>query len=296
MSFRPKATDWRQMPTEVREALLSVLEARAALELWPKMNAVQLAAACGFPDLDTWQREVLTSYSKQIILLCSRQNGKSTACSLLALYEALYVTGSLTLVVAPSQRQSMETFRKIRDAYNALEGIPPPVMESSLRLELSNGSRVVVLPAKEANVRGFSGVDLLVIDEASRVPDDLYNALRPTMAVSNGRIVLLSTPFGSRGFYFREWSEGADWQRFKVTAAECPRIADTWLEKEKARIGSWWFSQEYECSFNDNIDQIFSTEDILAAISAEIEPLWQLNGGKYVNQSSELARSVFDCA
>ncbi len=215
MSFRPRATNWRSLPTEAREALLGALQSRAALELWPKMNPVELAAACGFPELDDWQREVLTSHSKQIVLLCSRQSGKSTVSSLLALYQALYLQGSLTLVVAPSQRQSMETFRKIRDAYNALEGIPAPVMESSLRLELSNGSRVVVLPAKEANVRGYSGVDLLICDEASRIPDDLYNALRPTMAVSNGRIVLLSTPFGSRGFYFREWSEGTAWQRFK---------------------------------------------------------------------------------
>jgi hypothetical protein len=290
MSFRPKATDWRRLPTEVRELLLQALESRAALELWPKMTAVELAAACGFPDLDPWQHGVLTSYSKQVAMLCSRQSGKSTVSSLLALYEALYVAGSLTLVVAPSQRQSMETFRKIRDSYNALAGIPAPVMESSLRLELSNGSRVVVLPAKEANVRGFSGVDLLICDEASRIPDDLYNALRPTMAVSNGRIVLLSTPFGSRGFFHKEWTEGDGWQRFKVTATECPRIADTWLEKEKARIGSWWFSQEYECSFNDNVDQIFSTADINAAVDENIEPLW--GGVKHVNQTSELAPGI----
>lgn len=277
MSFRPRASDWRKLPSEARESLLAALEQRAALELFPRMNAVELAAACGFTELDDWQRDVLTSYSKQIILLCSRQSGKSTVSSLLALYEALYVAGSLTLVVAPSQRQSMETFRKIRDAYNSLAGIPAPVMESSLRLELSNGSRVVVLPAREANVRGFSGVDLLICDEASRIPDDLYNALRPTMAVSNGRIVLLSTPFGSRGFYHKEWTEGDGWQRFKVTAADCPRISSEWLEKEKRRIGSWWYSQEYEVAFCDNVDQVFSTRDIDAAVSTEVKPLWTTN-------------------
>ncbi len=43
----------------------------------------------------------------------------------------------------------------------------------------------------------------LKIDEAARVSDELYRAVRPMLATSGGRIVLLSTPFGKRGFFFR---------------------------------------------------------------------------------------------
>jgi hypothetical protein len=42
---------------------------------------------------------------------------------------------------------------------------------------MNNGSRIVSLPAKEANVRGFSGPSLIIEDEASRVSDDLFLAL-----------------------------------------------------------------------------------------------------------------------
>ena len=179
-------------------------------------------------------------------------------------------------MLSPSQRQSQELYRKIRDSYNQLTGVAELTMEAALRLEFANGSRVQVLPGKESTVRGFSGVSLLVIDEAARVPDELYQSVRPMIAVSGGRVILLSTPFGSRGFYWAEWCEGGpDWKRVKVTADQCPRIPAEWLEKEKARIGDWWFSQEYQCSFVDNIEACFATADILAAISSEVKPLWQ---------------------
>jgi len=169
----------------------------------------------------------------------------------------------------------METYRKIRDAYNTLSGVPDVTQESSLRLELANNSRVMVLPGKESNVRGFSGVSLLIVDEAARVDDQLYQAIRPMIAVSGGRIILLSTPFGSRGFFWQEWTEGGpDWKRVRVDATQCPRIDPKWLEKEKARIGSWWFDQEYMCKFCDSVDQIFSSADIFRAFSTEVQPLW----------------------
>ncbi len=61
------------------------------------------------------------------------------------------------------------------------------VQESQLKIELANGSRILCLPGEEATIRGFSP-NLLVIDEASRVPDDLYRAVRPMLAVSQGRL------------------------------------------------------------------------------------------------------------
>jgi hypothetical protein len=236
---------------------------------------VELARACGIPSLDLWQRDLLESDDLQTILNCSRQSGKSTVTALKALKTLLYREKSLTLVLSPSQRQSAETYRKVRYFYNELTDVPDVTQESALKLELANGSRVQVLPGKEATVRGFSGVNLLIVDEASRVEDSLYQAVRPMLAVSGGSIVLLSTPFGSRGFFWQEWVEGGpDWKRVKVTADQCPRISPAWLEKERERIGDWWYSQEYQCVFVDSLEACFATADIEAAISSEVQPLW----------------------
>jgi hypothetical protein len=224
---------------------------------------------------DAWQCDLLRSDAKQLILNCSRQSGKSTITSILALHQAIYKPDSLILLLSPSLRQSQELFRKLQDFYNALDSdyLPQAVEESSLRMELSNGSRIIALPGKEATIRGFSGVALLIIDEASRVEDSLYQSVRPMLAVSKGRIILLSTPFGKRGFFHQEWTQGQDWQRTKITADLCPRIDPEWLEREKAMIGSWWHRQEYGCEFIETTDSVFNFDDIARAISKDVEPL-----------------------
>jgi hypothetical protein len=225
---------------------------------------------------DLWQADLLRSDARQMILLCSRQSGKSTITSILALHQAIYTPDSLILLLSPSLRQSQELFRKLQTFYNALESpnLPQTVEESALRMELSNGSRIIALPGKEATIRGFSGVSLLIIDEASRVEDALYQSVRPMLAVSGGRIILLSTPFGKRGFFYSEWTDGQDWRKVKITADQCPRIDKEWLERERAMIGDWWFLQEYFCEFVETNDQVFSYNDISAALDPTIKPLF----------------------
>lgn len=238
-------------------------------------DAVLLARRAGL-EPDAWQAELLRSTARQLILLCSRQAGKSTVTSVLALHEALYAPGALVLLLSPSLRQSQELFRKLKDAYNALESQTVTAREeSALRMEFSNGSRVVALPGKEETIRGFSGVGLLIVDEAARVSDSLYQAVRPMLAVSGGRIVLLSTPFGTRGFFHHEWTEGgAQWERTKITAYDCPRISDAWLNAERNAIGDWWFRQEYLVEFVESVEQVFRYEDIQRALDKDVKPLW----------------------
>ncbi|HEY8505547.1 MAG TPA: terminase family protein, partial [Gemmataceae bacterium] len=154
-------------------------------------------------------------------------------------------------------------------------GRPLPVTaESALRLELGNGSRVVSLPGTEATVRGFGGVALLVIDEAARVPDPLYYAVRPMLAVSRGRLVALSTPFGKRGWFHDEWHSAGKWERVSVTAQQCPRIEPAFLGEERRAMGERWYKQEYMNSWVDVADAVFAYEDIRAAFDADVRPLF----------------------
>ncbi len=198
---------------------------------------------------DPWQRELLLSRDRQLLLNCSRQSGKSTAVSALALHTALFAPGALVLLLSPSQRQSAEIFRKVLDADNALGRPIPAVYRTQLRLELANRSRVLCLPGKEETIRSFGGVNLLVLDEAARIPDDLYRSVRPMLAVSQGRLVALSTPFGQRGWFYREWIDDGPWRRFHVTWRDCPRITPDFIAGEMRSLGESWVRQEYEATF-----------------------------------------------
>lgn len=223
---------------------------------------------------DQWQRDLLRSRASRSLLLCTRQAGKSTTTAALALHEALFRPPALVLLLSPSLRQSGELFRKVVSFYALFAKEAPSAAESALALHLKNGSRIVSLPGKEETIRGYSGVSLLILDEASRVPDDLYYSVRPMLAVSGGRLVGLSTPFGKRGWFFDAWTNGAEWQRVRVTAHDCPRISPSFLADERAALGDWWYRQEYECEFTETVDQLFSYDLVMSAFDEKITPLF----------------------
>lgn len=224
-------------------------------------DAVALMAAGGMQP-DAWQADLLRSGWHRALLLCSRQSGKSTVTAALATWTALYQPDSLTLLLSPSQRQSQELFAKVKGFYLSLGIAVADDSVGALSLRLTNGSRVIALPGKEQTIRGFSGVDLLVIDEAARVDDALYASVRPMLAVSGGRLIALSTPFGNRGWFYEAWRGEEAWERHKIVASQCPRIPAAFLEEERRTLGGWWYSQEYECVFQDAIGAAFRTEDI----------------------------------
>jgi hypothetical protein len=224
---------------------------------------------------DEWQENFLRSSADRVLLNCSRQSGKSTMSAVIALHRALYHPGSLVLCLAPALRQSQELFAKIAGFYRDLGRPVAPQGERKLSLELENDSRIITLPGSEKTIRGYSGAALLLVDEASRVDDGLYYALRPMLAVSGGSLMMLSTPYGKRGVFYEEWSGGVGWERYEVPASECPRIPATFLEEEQAALPSWVFRQEYGCSFEETEDQVFTTEMIERAVTSDITPLFE---------------------
>lgn len=222
---------------------------------------------------DPWQAQVLRSTSKQTLLNCSRQTGKSTVAAIKADHRALYHPKSLILLVSPSLRQSTELFRKTGELLRQLDSPPELIEDSQLTCTLGNESRIVSLPSTEATIRGYSSVDLIIEDEAARVSDELFRAVRPMLAVSRGRLILLSTPHGQRGHFYDTWSQGgATWERVEVRATECPRITPEFLAEERAVLGEPSFAEEYLCKFLDSEDRVFPDDLVLRALSDEFRP------------------------
>jgi len=245
------------------------------MQLAQGLDPVLLFSSATGLDPDGWQRQLLRSQSKHLIALTCRQAGKSTCTGALALWTALYQADSLILLLAPAERQAVELLLKICEMYVTL-GEPIPAVKATAReLKLSNGSRILALPgSNERTIRGFSGAALLIVDEASRVEDDLYYSVRPMLAVSGGRLALLSTPFGMRGVFFDVWRNGTGWDRFKVLAPDCPRITPEFLADERRSMGPRWFQQEYMCSFEHAEGAVFSHETLEAARQGNVTPLF----------------------
>jgi len=227
---------------------------------------------------DAWQAKVLRSRASRLLLCCSRQAGKSTVTAALALHAALSRRNSLVLLLAPSLRQSREIHAKCM----ALHAANAPLLgswgkaarQTRDELVLGHGSRVLALPGAEATLRGFSGPGLIALDEASRIPDALYAAARPMLAVSQGRLVALSTPFGRQGWFWREWATGTAWERHEIPWTLCPRIAPDFIGEERHALGDAWVEQEYACSFGALTGLVYpnfaqSLHDSAALVSGE---------------------------
>ena len=239
-----------------------------------------------------WQEEAMKP-CERLILNCTRQAGKSTVISAKAVYRAKHFPKSLILLISPTERQSIELMKKIDDFMKSDPQQLGLKVDNTFEKEFWNKSRIVALPGSEKSVRGFSAPSMIIIDEASRVTDEMFYALRPMMSGedTHTELILMSTPFGKRGFFYQSWLAAHRWKRIEVSgrtdipeetyrkekaregilAWYSPRHTKDFLEEEKEAMGDWWFQQEYLCKFVEAQDNVFSYEDIMAAMGDEPE-------------------------
>ena len=241
------------------------------------LDPAAFAAACGLEVLDPWQAVLLRDVSPahDWIALCSRQSGKSACAAVAGLHRCLYRPGSLTLICSAGQRQAQEVLGRATAMYRRIGKPVVAISENVSQLTLENESRLISLPSQPSTVRGYTP-DFIIIDEAAQCPDELYQALRPMQLVAGANMWLLSTPYGKRGFFHAEWTEGGDrWRRVKITAEECPRIDPEFLEAE--RRTSLWFDAEYMAMFTEtSAERVFSDDEIARLFPTQEVVQWHV--------------------
>jgi hypothetical protein len=252
--------------------LSSSLAADFARALDPSL----IARDVGLDQLDEWQAKLINDPPKRLLCCCGRQVGKSAAAAVCALNAVIYQAPATVVLISPSLRRSVELYRTFHAMYARLPGRPAAHYETLSRLELENGSRIISLPGSEKTVRGLASVDLIVIDEASRVDDELLAATRPMLAVSSGGLFALTTPAGKRGWFYEQWTRGAGWSRISIKSNECPRIDPAFLEEERETLGPLLFGQEYLCEFHDEETAAFQVELVMAALTDRFRPLFPM--------------------
>jgi len=199
-------------------------------------------------ELDETQRAILDPQIRRGILNCCRKWGKSTMIALKAAHFAATTPGATVLVVAPSARQSEEL---LGIASNILRKLEVPATFSKERVSLDNQARILALPNQPVTIRGYSA-QLLVVDEAAYLPEEIWDAVFPMLnaAPGGGWLWLMSTPSQPVGFFHRLWESRANnWTKWKVTAYDCPRISADMIEEAKSTFAPDKFAREYLCEF-----------------------------------------------
>ena len=126
----------------------------------------------------------------------------------------------LVLLVSPSLRQSRELFAKVIGFLKELEPVEQLEEDNKSSCTLANGARIVSLPGDPDTVRGFSAPKLIIKDEAAYISDAMQAAIDPMLAVSEGRLIEMSSPNGRRGDFYENWQHGEGVERIKIVGRQ----------------------------------------------------------------------------
>ncbi len=274
-----------------------------------RQDPVAYVKSLSFRPFD-WQSQVLGSGKTRIILNCSRQSGKSTIVSVMPCHTAKYVPGSLSLIIAATEFQAREDKGKVL-SFMAMDPTYPEIVRNSDKgLELSNGSRIVIVPGTDKSARGYSCPNLVILDEASRIEDLIYTSGVRPMFTDNptGRLVILSTPNGQTGFFHSIFTRDDDvWLRILVRSPWEPVMTgaglslaaykpkEAFIDEQLQRkvfadysprhnnydeqsenltdMGRLLYLQEYCCEFVETEDSVFTYETINKMFGTPAKPI-----------------------
>ena len=205
------------------------------------------------------------SEAQRIAFRSGRQVGKTTTTAIKAIHHAINGNNRQVLILSPTMRQSSLMFRKIR-AYCQHPMIKEKIVsESQTMIIFDNHSEIHSLPGNNPDtVRGFSPT-LLIIDEAAFVKDDVYVAVEPSLAATNGQMILISTPFGKRGRFYQAFGDDT-FEKYHVRSIDSPLITESFLSGQISSKTELEYKQEYEGEFLEEQDTYFPRELVLNCI------------------------------
>lgn len=224
-----------------------------------------------------YQEDFMNHDSERKAFVSGRRVGKSRTASWLALWKAITYEGAEVLLTAKAQRQSMELFNQIQKEIRTSDisedqwGI---VRETRTEINFDNGSRILALPVGRdgANIRGYGGRNnMIIVDEAAFIPDAVFQeVLSPMMAVGGGQFILLSTPFGKKGFLYERFND-EDWYTMQVPTSANPMIADDFIDEQRKNLTNTQFKQEILGQFVESADSFFTREELMNCAEESVE-------------------------
>jgi hypothetical protein len=194
-----------------------------------------------------WQKTFLRApRGASIAVLTARQVGKTTAAAVGMAHSAWFMPGSLSVIACPSQNQSAEALRKVREM--VLKAGAELTTDNVFRLELGNGSRILALPGTQESIRGLTVDAWIVADEAAQLDPAIRAALNPMRTqCRNARFAMLSTAWSRTDPFWSVWDkDDPSWMRIRATIdVEPTLIASEVLERERRQLSEDDFKREY---------------------------------------------------
>ena len=224
------------------------------------------------------QQQIITHPARFKVLNAGRRFGKSLLGAYLATYQVLQ-SNQRIWVVAPTNALTEKIWREI---YSWFIGPLNPLVDTiynsrgNFKLTLKNGSWIECKSTDDPTGLLGEGLDLLIMDEASRVKEIAWKeSLRPTLSDRMGKMVAISTPRGSKNWYYQDYRKGTK-EEHGYKSWNMPTYANPHFPKEEWKQiveelgeGNPVFRQEFLAEFIDDVGAVF--KNIHSCIGGDFE-------------------------
>ena len=204
------------------------------------------------------------------------------------LFDAMFAELKRWVLQMPQPLQDLVTVKQDRIVFNAA----PDEMFISARTSRAE--------QPEALQGIHSDNVMLVADEASGVPEQVFEAAAGSMSGHNAVTLLLGNPTRSSGFFYDTHNRlSNEWVTFRVSCVDSPRVSTEYVDEMKSRYGEE--SNAYRIRVlgefpRSDDDTIISMELIEAAKNRDVAPtqyapmIWGLDVARFGSDSSSLTK------
>ena len=261
---------------------------------------------------DKWQTEVMAAVAKQnrgVSIRSGHGVGKTSCLSWLALWWITVHYQAKVVITAPTAAQLHDALLPEAKSWlkQAPEGFREMFTVRADRIELAEDPQRNFISARTSRAEqpdALQGVHaehvLLICDEASGVPEQVYEAAGGSMSAHHATMVLAGNPVRSSGYFYDTFHKLADrWNTFHVSCEESNRVSDEYIEECRMRYGEE--SNTYRVRVlgefpRGDDDTVISQELIASAIDRDVEPvrlgstIWGVDVARFGADSSALCK------
>jgi len=230
--------------------------------------------------VNMYQADLLRDRAKRITVCWSRQAGKTTCIALRAIWYACLYPKTLTLIVAPTLRQSMIMCDRIQDFLGSLskeklEALVEKMQRTSIRFK--NGSRIIALPNSPQLLRGYSA-NQVICDESAFFKDDklvFYNVLYPMLSTTDGTLIASSTPWSKDSVFYKMYT-APEFSKHVTTCEDVVKSGlckQSFIDEMRGQLPFERFQREFMAEFVEDIDAWLTQSLIVSCIDAQLVPI-----------------------
>lgn len=227
--------------------------------------------------LRKYQKNMIQTFLKEkhVIILSSRQSGKTTTVGIYTLWYAMYNKDKTIAVLANNAAMAKAILLEIKEAYEEMpEYLKPGVKEYNAHSVIfDNGCKILARATSPNALRGET-VNLLILDEFAfvepHIAEPFFTSNFPTLSSTDGQCIIISTPNGTGNLYFDIWQKTQRKENtfvpIRVDWWEVDGRDEAWKEREMKNMGKVKFSQEYGNKFQGSTVTLIDADYIIKSL------------------------------